>query len=105
MRHRATKRFSSLMLNAMLHLLLVASVVGADEQNKKLVRMPVRYDQAMLVLVSPEGSGGVRFIEPFDKGNETGNGIVGISYPTDDGASNSVDQCMADIVMTNQCRA
>lgn len=45
-----------------------------------LVRMPVIYEKTMLVIVTPTAVGAIRFVEPFQKGNETGNGIVGTGY-------------------------
>ncbi len=44
------------------------------------VRMPIEYDGTMIVIVSKKGAAGVRFLDPFAKGNKTGNGVVGTSY-------------------------
>jgi hypothetical protein len=53
---------------------------AGQAQEAGLVKMAVKYDQTMLVIVSKDGAAGVRFIEPFELGNNSGNGIVGVSY-------------------------
>ncbi|QDT51507.1 hypothetical protein Pan258_55960 [Symmachiella dynata] len=44
------------------------------------VKMPVNYHRSMLVVVSEQGVAGVRFLDAFERGNKTGNGVVGVSY-------------------------
>jgi len=62
-------------------LFLSATVTRADEEKPvERVRMPLNYKQAMVVVVSAQGAAGLRFVEPFELGNETGNGIIGASY-------------------------
>jgi len=51
-----------------------------EENQAELVTTPVVYEWGMLVVVSPEGVGGVRFLEPSERGNKNGNGLVRIKY-------------------------
>jgi hypothetical protein len=53
---------------------------GEAIQEAGLVQTTCKYDTAMLVVVSKHGAAGVRFIDPFELGNKSGNGIVGVSY-------------------------
>lgn len=59
---------------------LILGIRSLSAADPELVRMPFEYDKAMLVIVTPQGAGAVRFIESFQKGNETGNGIIGCDY-------------------------
>ena len=53
---------------------------GEASQHADLVQTTVNYDKAMLVAVSKEGAAGIRFIDAFELGNKSGNGVVGVSY-------------------------
>jgi hypothetical protein len=64
----------------LIQVFLMTTWSRAEEEAKQLVRMPLIYEQGMVVVVSSEGAGGVRFFEAFEMGNESGNGIVGVSY-------------------------
>jgi hypothetical protein len=57
--------------------LLISPHVWAQHQD---VRMPVQYDHTMLVLVSEHGVAALKFENPFEIGNETRNGVTGVSY-------------------------
>ncbi len=68
--------------------LLLTPHVWAQTQD---VRVPVTYTNAMLVLVSKQGVAALKFEKQFDIGNETRNGVTGVSYqwrflPNSDGA-------------------
>jgi hypothetical protein len=53
---------------------------GDAGRQDELVPMTVKYDRAMLVVVSKHGAAGVRFFDPIELGNKSGNGVVGVSY-------------------------
>src|SRR5262245_57785893 len=61
-------------------LLSVVPRAHPKDRGAESVRMPVDYQFAMLVIVSREGAAAVRFFDGFEKGNKTGNGIVGTFY-------------------------
>lgn len=44
------------------------------------IRSPVTYHKAMLLLVTEQGAAALQFREPFERSNQSGNGIVGASY-------------------------
>lgn len=65
--------------------LTFSSSVRSQETEKEradgpLVETTVVYDMEMLVCVSADVVAAVRFHKPFDLGNQTGNGVVGVSY-------------------------
>lgn len=46
----------------------------------KQVQTTIKYDRAMIVIVSKDGAAGLRFFDAFELGNKTANGVVGVSY-------------------------
>lgn len=44
------------------------------------ISVPVQYDRDALVIVSDQGAAAIRFAKPFQHGNDTGNGVTGVSY-------------------------
>jgi len=49
-------------------------------QQQPLVRIRVPYARSMLVVVAAEGVAALRFSEPFELNNDTGNGVARIDY-------------------------
>jgi len=50
------------------------------EEKPPHVRMPVWYKKAMLLIVGKEGIAAVSFSDRFERGNDSGNGLVGVKY-------------------------
>lgn len=65
---------------ALVFLLLASAAAVGNEPQPELVRMSIVYKDTMLVVVSRDGAGGIRFFDAFERANDTGNGIVGCSY-------------------------
>src|SRR5262245_57370201 len=64
MSYFATMSTRSICVTVLLPTLFALSTSEAGDENTHLVRMPVRYKETMVVVVSREGAGAVRFIDP-----------------------------------------
>ncbi len=60
--------------------IFASTVSGQQAKSDALVHVPIVYERGMLVSVSEEGAGAIRFLKPFALGNENANGVVGVEY-------------------------
>lgn len=71
-------------MNPLFSLLVITAITGIAQnpqtQQQGLIRTKVAYASGMMICVGNEGVAAARFDEPFELGNETGNGVVGIKY-------------------------